>query len=157
MSSDIEKQIWRRAQYDNEQTCRRHWHDYSWTSFYRAWRWEVLYGQPKLDTSVQTWRTYQLRQRTRLEKILYDISTRARSLRQLPRFVIVPNSKHIDRGPVGYGDGWGRCRSQQLDKSIDIIMSTQRIMFRYKYFELHADRLQAQQSHPGLSQSLLSY
>jgi len=33
--------------YDNEQTCRRHWHGYSWISFYRVWRREFLYCQPK--------------------------------------------------------------------------------------------------------------
>ena len=50
MSSDIEERMWR-----NEQTCRQHWHGYSWISFYRVWRQEFLYGQPKGSDNRQRW------------------------------------------------------------------------------------------------------
>ena len=62
-------------------------------------------------------------------------------------------SKHVDTGPIRYGDVYCRRQSQQLDKTIDIIVRVEpSVLVCHEHFELHADRLQSTAVASSLSQ-----
>ena len=62
------------------------------------------------------------------------------------RFVASTGSKHDDPGPVCRGVVLIGCQLQQLNKAVDIIIIRCAVLVFDEYFELDADRLQAQQS-----------
>lgn len=62
------------------------------------------------------------------------------------RFVASTGSKHDDPGPVCRGVVLIGCQLQQLNKAVDIIIIRCAVLVFDEYFELDANRLQAQQS-----------
>jgi len=65
-----------------------------------------------------------------------------------PRFVASTGSNHDDPGPVCRGVVLIGCQLQQLNKAIDVIVIVEpsAVLVFDEYFELDANRLQAQQS-----------
>lgn len=63
-----------------------------------------------------------------------------------PRFVASTGSNHDDPGPVCRGVVLIGCQLQQLNKAVDVIIIRCAVLVFDEYFELDANRLQAQQS-----------